>query len=101
MGNPDKLIPVPEEEVGFLSEEEDVDDSGIIERPKGRVKVIFTVELGSEIQMQRFMGHFALGLIDVGVQGSEIKKVATADRVTKGPDGEEVLERVDHIGPRQ
>ncbi len=76
-------------------------DTGLIERPKGPVRVLFEVELGSEIQMARFVEVFARGLMEVGVQGADIRKVATADRVTSGPDGERVLERIPQIGPKQ
>ena len=98
-------MPIPEQpsqgESARLSEPGTAADAGSVERGKGPVEMNFRVRLGSEIQASRFMEQFVLGLMVVGVQGQEIKDVVKADRVTKGPDGEEVFERVPQVGPKQ
>ncbi len=98
-------MPIPEQpsqgESARLSEPSTIVDAGSVERGKGPVEMNYRVVFGSEIQAARFNEQFALGLMVVGVQGQEIKDVVKADRVTKGPDGEEVFERVPQIGPKQ
>lgn len=100
-------MPIPEQEpqpqgaTGDLSEPGTAASTGSIERGKGPVEINYRVRLGSEIQAARFNEQFALGLMVVGVQGHEIRDVAQADRVSRGPDGEEVFERIPQIGPKQ